>query len=123
MEHGTIVNAGRLFQQFVVDGFTMIESQRLSFIRANQKVIRSEMLNGLQEAVHRGETDPSSVGRRVILPSSFTGGARYMLNNCQDAMAICKRFDYPDLFITITCNANWPEIRNFVSSKGLAPSD
>lgn len=121
MEHGTIVR--RLFQQFVVDGFTMIESQRLSFIRANQKVIRSEMLNGLQEAVHRGETDPSSVGRRVILPSSFTGGARYMLNNCQDAMAICKRFDYPDLFITITCNANWPEIRNFVSSKGLAPSD
>jgi len=84
----------------------MIEAQRLSFIRSNQKLIQSEILNGLQEAINRGETDPSCVGRRVVLPSSFTCGMRYMFNNCQDAMAICKRFSYPDLFITITCNVN-----------------
>lgn len=40
IEHGNIVNAGRLFQQFVVDCYTMIESQRLYFIRTNQNVIR-----------------------------------------------------------------------------------
>lgn len=88
----------------------MIVSQRLFLVRRNQKVIRSEMLNSLQEAVYRGENNPSSVGKRIVLPSSFTGGARYMFNNCQDAMAICKIFGYPDLFITITCNANWPQI-------------
>lgn len=81
------------------------------------------MINGLQEAVHRGENNPSLVGKRVILPSSFTGGARYIFNNCQDAMAICKRFGYPDLFITIMCNANWPEIRDFVNTRGLCASD
>lgn len=108
----------------------MIESQRLSFIRNNQTVIRAEVLNGLEEAVGRGETEPATVGMRVILPASFTGGSRYMFNNCQDAMAICKRFGYPDLFITITCNSNWdnpfclnnPSFLRFVAHKLLLPS-
>ncbi|KAK7354399.1 hypothetical protein VNO80_19860 [Phaseolus coccineus] len=122
-EFGNIVHARRLFQQFVVDCYTMIEAQRLSFIRSNQKLVRSEILNGLQEAINRGETDPSCVGRRIVLPSSFTGGMRYMFNNCQDDMAICKRFSYPDLFITITCNVNWLEIRDVLGPKGFSPSD
>ena len=29
-----------------------------------------------------------------------------------DAMAICHFYKNPDLFITITCNAQWPEIIN-----------
>ncbi|XP_057433001.1 uncharacterized protein LOC130725830 [Lotus japonicus] len=48
---------------------------------------------------------------------------RYMFNNCQDAMAICKRFGYPDLFITMTCNANWKEIQDFVTPRGLRADD
>jgi hypothetical protein len=123
VEYGNIVNGRRLFQQFLVDTFTMLESQRLSFIRYNQKEVRSDILNGLQEAVIRGETAASSVGRRVIIPPSFTGGMRYMFNNSQDAMAICKTFGYPDLFITITCNSNWREIQEFVSIRGLRASD
>lgn len=118
LEHGNLVNTGRLFQQFVVDCYTMVESQRLSFIRNNQNVIRSDVLSGLKEAVNRGDIRPSSVGKRVILPPSFTGGPRFMFNNCQDAMAICKRFGYPDLFITMTCNAKWREIDNHVTKRG-----
>ena len=30
----------------------------------------------------------------------------------QDGMAIVRVFGKPDLFITITCNPNWPEIKN-----------
>jgi hypothetical protein len=26
-------------------------------------------------------------------------------------MAICRAYGNPDLFITFTCNVNWPEIR------------
>jgi hypothetical protein len=26
-------------------------------------------------------------------------------------MAICKRYSYPDLFLTFTCNPKWPEIQ------------
>jgi len=108
-----------MFQQFLVDSYLMIEAQRLSFIRANHKLIRCDILHGVQEAVHRGETNSSIIGKHIILPSSFTGGMRYMFNNFQDDMAICKKFAYPNLFITITCNVNWPEIRDLVSSRVL----
>jgi len=123
IEPGNIVKACRLFQQFLVDCYTMVEAQRVSFIRANQKLIRCDILNGLQKAVNRGETDPSLIGRRIVLPASFTGGTRYMFNNCQDAMTICIKFGYPNLFITITRNVNWSEIRDFVLAKGLSPLD
>jgi len=55
IEYGNIVNACQLFQRFLVDCYTMVEAQRLSFIRANQKLIRCDILN-VQEAVNRGET-------------------------------------------------------------------
>jgi len=123
VEFGNIVYSKRLFQQYSVDTYTMIESQRLSYIRANQDTIRCDILHGLQDAVTRGETNASSIGRRVILPGSFTGGMRYMFNNCQDAMAVCKRYGYPDLFITITCNSNWREIQDFVKARNLKACD
>ncbi|XP_075074581.1 uncharacterized protein LOC142162158 [Nicotiana tabacum] len=119
----TIVSARRLFQQFLVDGYTMMESSRLRFIRLHQKQLRAHFYKGLQDAVLHGNIEPSSQGQRVILSSSFTGGARYMLQNYQDAMAICKWVGYPDLFITITCNPKWSKIIIFVESRGLSPED
>ncbi|KAM3204667.1 hypothetical protein P3L10_028077 [Capsicum annuum] len=81
------------------------------------------MYKGLEDAVLHGEIDPFSCGKRVILSSSFTGGARYMIYNYQNAMAICKWDGYPDLFITFTCNPKWPEIIKFLKSRGLHPED
>jgi hypothetical protein len=96
----------------------MIESQRLSWVRENQGEIRSDFLAGIEEAVSRGDFVASSIGARIVLPSSFTGGRRYMFNNCQDAMAICKKFGYPDLFLTFTCNPKWPEIQRHMGKSG-----
>lgn len=122
-EFGVVLNSQRLFQQFIVDTYTMIEANRLTYLKFNQESIRADYLNGVAEAIDKGETDPSSVGKRVILPPSFTGGRRYMFNNCQDAMAICRKFGYPDLFITATCNSGWPEIQRFVRDKNLKAED
>ena len=33
-----------------------------------------------------------------------------MVQNYQDAMAICRFYGPPDLFITFTCNTKWQEI-------------
>ncbi|XP_072065617.1 uncharacterized protein [Arachis hypogaea] len=122
-EDGIIHKCSRLFQQFVVDCFTMIESQRLYEIRMKQSTIRGEVLQGIEEAMHRGDDEASSIGTQVILPSSFTGGRRYMFNHCQDAMAICKHFGYPDLFLTITCNPNWPEFQRFTERERIPIAD
>ncbi|KAK4275656.1 hypothetical protein QN277_018697 [Acacia crassicarpa] len=92
-ELSLILNAKKLLHQFVVDGYSMVESDRLNYIRMHQKELRVDLYSGISDAVTRGETDPSSVGRRVILPSSFTGGARYMIQNYQDAIAICVSCD------------------------------
>jgi hypothetical protein len=58
------------------------------------------------------------VGKRILLPSSFTGCIRNKMQNFQDAMAICRWAGYPNLFITFTCNAKWPEIQQMLDETG-----
>ncbi|XP_028801017.1 uncharacterized protein LOC114756253 [Neltuma alba] len=89
-EMSTILHTEKLFQQFIVDGYTMIEAQRLLWVRTHQKELRVDLYQGLIDALLTGERSASSTGKRIILPSSFTGGARYMVGNYKDAMAICR---------------------------------
>lgn len=64
-----------------------------------------------QEEITQGH----EMGSRIILPSSFTGGSRYMYSHYLDALAICRVLNNPQFFITFTCNANWPEIQRCMS--------
>lgn len=100
-----------------------MESSRLQYIRLHQKESRAEMYKGLTDVILRGETDPSRCGRRIVLPATFVGGARYMIQNYLDAMAICGWAGYPDLFITFTCNHKWPELVDFLKVYRLKPED
>ncbi|XP_052621047.1 uncharacterized protein LOC111921783 [Lactuca sativa] len=101
----------------------MIETERLYYIRNQQKVLRCESYETLRNVQSDGRTDISNIGKRVIFPSSFTGGARYMMQNYLDAMSLCKWFGYPDFFITVTCNPKWPEIKRFLADTTLNPED
>lgn len=83
---------------------------RLQFVRNNQKTLRAEVYRGLKDVVSRGDLQGNVVGKHVILPATFTGSARFLFQNYQDAMAICRHYGYLDLFITFTCNAKWLEI-------------
>ncbi|XP_035838928.1 uncharacterized protein LOC110907105 [Helianthus annuus] len=118
-----ILNSRRLFQQFLVDAYTMIESERLNFIRFQQHDLRSDTYESIRKLRSNGQQDLSKVGKRIFLPSSFTGGSRYMMQNYLDAMAICKWYGYPDFFITITCNPKWPEVERFLKDTNLNPED
>ncbi|KAI9091201.1 hypothetical protein K1719_028265 [Acacia pycnantha] len=122
-EVSTILHAGRLFQQFVVDAYTMIEAQRLLWVRTHQKELRADMYQGLSDALISGERNASTIGKRIILPSSFLGGARYMIQAYQDAMTICRFLWVPDLFITFTCNPSWHEIARFCARETLYASN
>ncbi|KAL6541112.1 hypothetical protein OROMI_024995 [Orobanche minor] len=64
-----------------------------------------------------------AVGKRIILPSSFVGDARYMIKNYHDAMGICRCVGYPNLFVTFTCNPKWPEYVRFIKRRNLRPED
>lgn len=122
-EESTLLHSKTLLQQFLVDGYAMVESERLDYYRKHQKELRVDLYSGLSDAYSKGHKDPSTLGRRIVLPSSFTGGSRYLAENYKDAMAICAWAGFPDLFLTFTCNPSWPEIKRFCTKHQLEPSD
>ena len=96
-----IHRAEKLFQQNAVE----TEGCRLYFIRNNQRQLRVELYSSLMDHLHSNATNQSvQPGVPVILPSSFSGSARSIHQNYQDAMAIVVKYGNPDLFLTYTCN-------------------
>lgn len=103
---------GKLFQQYIVHAYSRIETARLHFIRLNQSQLRVEAYQGLMDYIATHHRDENiRVGNLCILPPSYVGGPRFMSKLYQDNMAMVRKFGRPDLFITFTCNPNWPEIR------------
>ncbi|XP_029150694.1 uncharacterized protein [Arachis hypogaea] len=110
-DHSTVLQAGRLLQQYVVDNYVKIETGKLRWVRNRQKKLRAELYQGLQDALHTGETNAENVGRkRTILPSSFIGSRRDMTQRYEDGMAIVLKEGKPDIFLTMTCNPSWTEV-------------
>jgi len=110
-----VINAGKLTQQLFVDYYCRIEEDRLKYIRREQTKLRVETYVGLTVALRvRTEQEKLRVGRIVVLPSSFIGSLRNIMQNYQDAMVLMRKFGKPDLFITFTCNPAWPEIADSI---------
>ena len=130
--------ASRLFQELTCDCWGTVEQDKLLWAEFNQDTIRADVYHGArvrsrvlsccrllslfllralrccpcaQDAVRRGDTDASRLGRSIILPSSHVGSPRHMQQQYQDAMAIVRKYGKPDIFLTFTCNPRWPEIQ------------
>ncbi|SGY19533.1 BQ5605_C014g07674 [Microbotryum silenes-dioicae] len=71
----------------------------------------------ITDAVANGLT-PDQIGRSVILGSTFKNSPREITQRYQDAMACVVKYGKPSLFITVTCNPEWPEIK-----AALGPND
>ena len=87
----------------------------MNFTWENQAKLRADLYMNIQGAASGTMAGPGSarqVGHRILLVSSFYGGPRYMQQQYQDAMAIVRARGTPDIFITMTCNPDWPEIQN-----------
>ena len=102
-----------LGQQIILDQYCKVELERLRWVELNQKTIRAELYSGLGDSVKKCEDlqDLDRMGKKVILPSTFTGGERYMHQQFLDSMALFQKFGRPHLFITATANPNWKEIQ------------
>ncbi|ONM15392.1 hypothetical protein ZEAMMB73_Zm00001d002805 [Zea mays] len=117
-----ILHGKRLFQQFAVDTYIKIESSRLDFIRKNQDRLRADLYQGLVDSMLDGDVRGEKVGKRTVLSPSFIGGPRDMRRRYMDAMALVQKFGKPDIFLTMTCNPNWDEIRRELLP-GQTPQD
>lgn len=76
----------------------------------NQTILRNELYSHICDSVRRGDFDTSNFGKGVILPAGFVGSRRYMQQNFQDALAVCRHVGHPDIFLTMTTNPLWDEI-------------
>ncbi|XP_016506237.1 uncharacterized protein LOC107824026 [Nicotiana tabacum] len=110
-EENDVLHFGRLFQQYSVDEFIKIETQRLDFASFNQDLFRIDVLQGLLDILRLGEREASKTVKQNFLPTSFTGGPRDMRQRYMDAIALVQHFGKPDIFLTMTCNPSWPEIK------------
>ena len=114
-EYNHILKCRQLFQQFIVDMYAKVESERLNYIRFNQSKLRADEYIHLRDAIaNDGAAAAANIGQMVILPASYTGSPRYMHEYAQDAMTYVRKYGRPDLFLTFTCNPAWQEIKNLL---------
>lgn len=106
-----------LFNQYLVDMYAKIETERLNFIKNNQMQLRTDNYIHLRDVIGRQDTDLAHLGQMVVLPSTFTGSPRYMHEKTQDAMTYVRHYGRPDLFLTFTCNPLWKEVSNALLSE------
>ncbi|KAF8092906.1 hypothetical protein N665_0398s0006 [Sinapis alba] len=97
----------------------MIKSHLLRYIQKNQSNLRTLKFSKFVAAANDGNSTLAIEGNRIIIPSSFTRGPRYMHQMYLDAMSICKYFGFPDLFITFTCNPKCPELTRYFKKYNL----
>jgi len=102
----------RLFQQWLVDNYIKVEKDRINYCKQNQKQLRAETYQGLIDYLaNAANNNGARIGKMIILPSTFVGSPRSMLQHYQDAMAIVRKYGKLDIFVTMTCNPNSREIK------------
>ncbi|XP_026439106.1 uncharacterized protein LOC113337724 isoform X3 [Papaver somniferum] len=109
-EYSIILRAGKIFQEFLVDAWAATEQSKLAWLRFNQPTLRSDLYICIADMTN-ADLNPGDRGNPVILPSSHTGSGRNMYEIYQDSMAITRFHHHPDIFLTMTANPNWTEIK------------
>ncbi|XP_073277631.1 uncharacterized protein [Primulina huaijiensis] len=108
-----LLHTGRLLQQYIVDMYIKIETSWLDFFKTSnmQNRLRNEAYRGLLDSITHGCEMGADIGKHIVLPTSFIGGPRDMRRRYMDAITLVQRYGKPDIFLTMTSNPNWPEIK------------
>lgn len=105
-QDNAIVRCRELCQQFIVDMYVNIESERLRYLRNNQQKLRAEEFIYLRNAIINN-VNTAEVDNFIILPSLHVDSLHHMQEYIQDAMTIVREYRRTYLFITYKCNPKW----------------
>lgn len=101
---------GPLVNEFLIDVYSCIEDQRLTFHALNQDKYRTSLhRNSAVARVPRSPRSPSAPADRVTIPSSFNGGFADYTKRLTESMALLRHFGPPSYFVTATCNSVSPD--------------
>ena len=98
-----ILRSSRIAQEWACDSMSRLEEERLSF--AENSPLQQRLAT---DRSIRNSSNGENPGK--ILPASHPGSPAKRKSDTEDALAIVNRKGRPHLFITVTMNANWPEI-------------
>ncbi|CAN1127853.1 hypothetical protein LINPERPRIM_LOCUS29868 [Linum perenne] len=76
-----ILLCGKLFQQYVVNAYALVEAERLDWMRNNQRKLRKHYFHGLRDAYNRGDMDLEQTGKHIILAATHLGSPRCKYEN------------------------------------------
>ena len=74
----TILQDGKLFQQYIVDGWASTEQSRLTWVKRNQSTLQADLYQGIQDVVAERDINFYQTGQWIILPATHTGSPRHM---------------------------------------------
>ena len=106
-----LLYAGKPLRQYAVDAWAKIGLGRLNYISNNQSTIRAKLRDAVGDAAQQDDFHPRDLGRRIILPTSPTGNARYVIPHYHDALAITSENGRPTYLSAVARNLNWKEGR------------
>ena len=73
----------------------MVESERTLYVKNQQKDLISDTFSKLAKLAEQEDSGVTLQGKNVILPLSFTGSPRYMMQNYLDAIRSAGFTDIP----------------------------
>ena len=107
----------RLGQIYLVDMISRIIDYRLQFNRFNQESLfgivqdtNNNSYNDVENNIEEGDNSVS-IEKSTFLSQSFHGSRRHLLGLASNALCLVSEFGRPTLFITLTCNPYWKEIK------------
>lgn len=110
-ESNHLFKCGQLLNQFLVDEYVKMETERLLYLRNNQKKLRADTYVNLRDAI-ANDKNVEDIGQRVILPATYTGSPRHMYEYAQDGLTYVKNYGRPDLFLTMTMDPSCAEVKS-----------
>ena len=103
-----LLNLGAVSRQYLLDMYLRHEHNIYMFQLLNQEKLnmRRDYYNNVEAGDKLEDT-----GTKVLMTSSIPGTPKWLKKKCDEALALHRQFGKPCLFITMTCNSAWPELR------------
>jgi hypothetical protein len=109
----------RLAQYWLMDFYSQVLDQRMSIIRRMKtRIMMGQNRQTPDILTEHEEQDRHAAGyvdepkNESCLPNSVHGSPCHMTALARNALILVSEFGCPHVFITLTCNPKWPEIRS-----------
>ena len=103
---------GDLTQQYLADNGVRVLRDRYDYATFHQEELKVSKYKSLDKSMERiAEKTGRPIGKKTVLPSTITGTPRWQAEQYRDVLSMVMHLGRPDLFITMTCNPDWPEIK------------